>query len=251
MSEEILYSSTISNEQTAELPALSFRGEIVVVDREEQIAAACEDLASYRYIGFDTETRPSFRVGVIYRVSLLQLSTPTRCYLFRLNRIPFDRAIQRLLESESVVKLGADVAGDIRSLSELRHFKPKGFYDLQGVIWEWGIEEKSLRKMSALTLGYRISKAQRLSNWEAQQLTPQQQSYAATDAWACIEIYNRLQQMERLSPERRREIERQRAEAAKAAAERREAKKNKRGYYNKKDRKRDGESTNVPQTRKG
>ncbi len=217
--------STISNELTAQLPALNFEGEIIVVDREEQIVAACEDLASYRFIGFDTETRPSFKAGVSYKVSLLQLSTPLRCYLFRLNKIPLGREILRLLESESVIKLGADVAGDIRSLNELRHFKDRGFLDLQSMIWEWGIEEKSLRKMSALTLGYRISKAQRLSNWEAVNLTQQQQGYAATDAWACIEIYNKLQQMTKLSPSEIARLNKERKAAAAAAAEKRAARK--------------------------
>ena len=140
----------ISNEQTALLPAIEFRGEIRVVEQERDIAAACKYLAAQPVLGFDTETRPSFRQGVTFRVSLLQLSSPEVCYLFRLNRIPFDRAILRLLE------------------------------------------EKSLLKLSAIVLGQRVSKAQRLSNWEAATLTDKQRLYAATDAWVCTRIYERL-----------------------------------------------------------
>lgn len=217
--------STISNELTAQLPALIFKGRIVVVDTEDQIEEACRDLSSNSVIGFDTETRPSFKAGTSYKVSLLQLSTPNTCYLFRLNKIPFAKPIMKLLESCDVIKLGADVAGDIRSLNQLRFFKERGFYDLQSVIWEWGVNEKSLRKMSALTLGCRISKAQRLSNWEAAVLTPQQQQYAATDAWACIEIYNMLQSTPKLSDERIAEIRKEQAIQAAEAAARREAKK--------------------------
>ncbi len=183
----------ISNEETAKLPALNFQGQIVVVDSEDGISAACEDLSQYHIIGFDTETRPSFKAGVSYKVALLQLSTPTCCYLFRLNKIPLARPILKILESEEIKKLGADVIGDIRALRALRQFKDRGFIDLQSIVAQWGIGEKSLRKMSALLLGYRISKAQRLSNWEAQSFTPQQKIYAATDAWVCIEIYNKLQ----------------------------------------------------------
>ncbi len=183
----------ISNEETAKLPALNFKGHIVIVDKEEEIEAACQDLARHTIIGFDTETRPSFKAGVTYKVALLQLSTPDCCYLFRLNKIPLSRPIIKILESEDIKKLGADVAGDLRSLKVLRHFKERGFIDLQSIVAQWGIGEKSLRKMSALLLGFRISKAQRLSNWEAQSFTPQQKVYAATDAWVCIEIYNRLQ----------------------------------------------------------
>ena len=182
----------ISNEQTALLPAVEFRGEIRIVEHERDIAAACKTLAEQPVIGFDTETRPSFRPGVTFRVSLLQLSTPTVCYLFRLNKIPLAKPILQLLEDRRVLKIGADVAGDIRSLLALRRFRDGGFVDLQGIAPEWGIGEKSLRKLSAIVLGRRVSKAQRLSNWEAATLTDKQQLYAATDAWVCTRIYEQL-----------------------------------------------------------
>ena len=183
----------ISNEQTALLPAVEFRGEIRIVEHERDIAAACKTLAEQPVIGFDTETRPSFKAGVTYRVALLQLSTPRRCYLFRLNRMRFEKQLVKLLENKAILKIGADVAGDIRSLLALRRFRPGGFVDLQQLAPDWGIEEKSLRKLSAIVLGKRVSKAQRLSNWEAAQLTEKQMRYAATDAWICPEIYRTLQ----------------------------------------------------------
>lgn len=182
----------ISNEQTALLPAIEFGGAIRIVDNERDIVAACKQLATEPVIGFDTETRPSFRPGVTFRVSLLQLSTPTVCYLFRLNKIPLAKPILQLLENQEVLKIGADVAGDLRSLRQIRHFRDRGFIDLQSIAGEWGIEEKSLRKLSAIVLGQRVSKAQRLSNWEAATLTDKQQLYAATDAWVCIRIYDKL-----------------------------------------------------------
>ena len=182
----------ISNEQTALLPAVEFRGEIRIVEHERDIAAACKTLAEQPVIGFDTETRPSFRPGVTFRVSLLQLSTPTVCYLFRLNKIPLAKPILQLLEDRRVLNIGADVAGDLRSLRQIRHFRDGGFVDLQGIAPEWGIGEKSLRKLSAIVLGKRVSKAQRLSNWEAATLTDKQQLYAATDAWVCTRIYEQL-----------------------------------------------------------
>ena len=182
----------ISNEQTALLPAVEFRGEIRIVEHERDIAAACKTLAEQPVIGFDTETRPSFRRGVTFRVSLLQLSTPTVCYLFRLNKIPLAKPILQLFEDRRILKIGADVAGDLRSLRQIRHFRDGGFVDLQGIAPEWGIGEKSLRKLSAIVLGRRVSKAQRLSNWEAATLTDKQQLYAATDAWVCTRIYEQL-----------------------------------------------------------
>lgn len=192
MSTENTYINKISNEQTALLPAIEFHGDVRVVEHERDIDEACKYLMAQPVLGFDTETRPSFRPGVMFRVSLLQLSSPERCYLFRLNKIPFAKPIQQLLESKQVLKIGADVAGDLRSLRQIRHFRDGGFIDLQTIASEWGIEEKSLRKLSAIVLGQRVSKAQRLSNWEAVTLTDKQQVYASTDAWVCTRIYSKL-----------------------------------------------------------
>ncbi len=192
MSTENHFIDKISNEATAQLPAIEFHGEVYVVEHERDIAAACKYLSRQPVIGFDTETRPSFRPGVMFRVSLLQLASPERCYLFRLNKIPLAKAILQLFENRDILKVGADVAGDLRSLRQIRHFRDNGFIDLQRIAGQWGIEEKSLRKLAAIVLGMRVSKAQRLSNWEAATLTERQIVCASTDAWVCTRIYERL-----------------------------------------------------------
>ena len=189
MSTENNFIDKISNEATALLPAIEFKGEIRIIEHERDILEACKYLQQQPIIGFDTETRPSFRPGVSFRVSLLQLSAPDICFLFRLNKIPLAKPILQLLGDKNVLKIGADVAGDLRSLNQIRHFRDGGFVDLQAIAPEWGILDKSLRKMSAIVLGERVSKAQRLSNWEATTLTDRQRIYAATDAWVCIQIY--------------------------------------------------------------
>ena len=186
------FTDKISNEETAALPAIEFKGEIRIIEHERDIVPACKFLMKQAVVGFDTETRPSFRPGVTFRVSLLQLSTPTVCYLFRLNKIPLAKPILQVLETDSILKIGADVAGDLRSLRQIRHFRDGGFVDLQSIASEWGIEDKSLRKLSAIVLRQRVSKAQRLSNWEAATLTDKQKLYAATDAWVCTAIYDKL-----------------------------------------------------------
>ena len=182
----------ISNEEVAALEAVRFDGEIIVVDNDMALERACIDLASHPVLGFDTETRPSFKAGVTNKVALLQLSTYERCYLIRLCRVKISTKLRGILESKFIVKIGADVAGDIRSLRKLYPLSPHNFVDLQSEIGKYGIEDKSLRKMSGIVLGKRVSKAQRLSNWEAQTLTEQQQMYAATDAWVCLKIYDKL-----------------------------------------------------------
>ena len=126
----------------------------------------------------------------------MQLSTPDTCYLFRLSHVRLDNRILKILGSRQILKVGADVTGDIRSLHALRNFHADGFVDLQVEASRWGIEEKSLRKLASIVLNRRVSKAQRLSNWEAETLTEQQREYAATDAWVCVEILNELQRVE-------------------------------------------------------
>lgn len=171
------------------MPTGAFAGEIVVVEDEDALTRACAELRTQSIIGFDTETRPSFKAGVVHRVALLQLSTEKRCYLIRLCKVRLERQLVRILESPEIVKVGADVNNDLRTLQKLRRFRAEGFVDLQSIVGEWGIAEKSVRKMAAIILGTRVSKAQRLSNWEAAQLTDAQQLYAATDAWICLEMY--------------------------------------------------------------
>lgn len=186
------YAANISNDDVAALEAVHFDGRIEVVETPDALAKACEELAKHTLIGFDTETRPSFTAGVSNKVALLQLSTKDRCYLIRLNKVALSRDILAILSSKNISKVGADVRNDISALNKLRHFTPNNFIDLQSEVSKYGIEDKSLRKISGIVLGKKVSKAQRLSNWEAKNLTPQQQMYAATDAWVCVEIYNKL-----------------------------------------------------------
>ena len=224
MSIEQKFAPTITNEQTATLPAIRFEGEVQIIDTEQGLIEACEYLSQHPIIGFDTETRPSFKAGVTNRVALIQLSTSERCYLIRLCRMKFGRELQRLLENPNIIKVGADVAGDIRSLNQLRHLRTAGFLDLQTIAPQWGIEEKSLRKLSAIVLGKRVSKAQRLSNWEAAQFTEQQISYAATDAWVCLEILSALESTPKVNPAPVQEVEKM-DEPKKVAAKKRKPKK--------------------------
>jgi len=187
------FPSTISNEEVARLPKIRFEGRIVVVERQEEAERACAEILRHRVVGFDTETRPSFVRGKTYRVSLLQLSTGDCCYLFRLNRIGLRRPLVDILTSEAVKKVGLATQGDMRSLKALRRFNPRGFIDLQSIVSGYGISELGLRKLAAIVVGGRLSKAQRLSNWEAAELTESQKIYSATDAWVALEIYRRIE----------------------------------------------------------
>lgn len=187
-----IFQESISDLELNAMMPEGFKGDIVIVDNVVELHRSCEFLASQSVLGFDTETRPSFTKGVMNKVSLLQLSTEEHAFLFRLNHIAMEKPLLKLLSSKDIVKAGAAIHDDIKSLQKLRHFTPQGFIDLQGIVGNYGISDKSLRKLAAIVMGIRISKAQRLSNWEASTLTEAQQIYAATDAWVSRQIYAKL-----------------------------------------------------------
>ena len=186
------FAQSISNDEVAALEAVQFTGEICVVNTPQSLTEACKHLAKQSIIGFDTETRPSFTAGVTNKVALLQLYGGGKCFLIRLNRVQMTKQLTDILHNPKIAKIGAAVKKDIVGLNKLRHFTAGGFIDLQDIVGHYGIEDKSLRKISGIVLGKKVSKAQRLSNWEAKVLTAQQQIYAATDAWVCVEIYQKL-----------------------------------------------------------
>ncbi len=183
---------SISKIQLAALPAAQFQGTITVVDTLESVEHAVTRLRESDLIGFDTETRPSFKKGQIFHVSLLQLSSDTECFLFRLNKIGMPEPLKLLLEDKNVQKIGLSIHDDFRNLRKKYDFEPDGFIELQQYATQWHISDKSLSKLFGILFGKRISKSQRLSNWEAEQLAEAQINYAALDAQACVKIYRHL-----------------------------------------------------------
>lgn len=163
---------------------------------EGETRKAVDYLLEQDILGIDTETRPSFKKGHQNRVALLQVSTPNICFLFRLNRTQITQDIVRLLEDQTVLKVGLSLHDDIISLQRRRHFVPGYFFDIQEHVAEIGIEDRSLQKLYANLFGRKISKSQQLSNWEADVLSDAQKKYAATDAWACIKLFNELRRLQ-------------------------------------------------------
>lgn len=181
---------TISKEELSQLPTTRYEGEIVTVESDEAIAAAVSDLQAADIIGFDTETKPNFRKGQMHNVALIQLATREKCYLFRICKTGFHPLLLQLLENPGIHKVGLSIHDDFHSLNRLSTFSPAGFTDLQQFVKDYGISDNSLSRIHAILFGMRISKSQQLSNWEAPELSPAQQHYAALDAHACIRIYD-------------------------------------------------------------
>jgi len=183
---------SISNDEMSLMQLSAFEGTIHLIERIEQVNPALDYLKHQPILGFDTETKPSFSKGQNNPVSLLQLSTSDTAFLFRINQIGLPPGLVKILASPKILKIGAAIRDDIKILQKICHFKPAGFIELQQMVEDYGIENFSLKKLSAIVLGFRISKSQRLTNWDADVLTEPQQIYAATDAWVAYEIYSRL-----------------------------------------------------------
>lgn len=192
---KILYNKFDKN-KISSLPLVSFEGKVIVVVSKEEAEKAVNFLLSQPLLGVDTETRPSFKRGWQYKVSLLQVSTEDICFLFRLNYIGLSPAVIRLLEDQTTPKIGLSWHDDLNGLRKLGSFTPGNFIDLQDHVKEIGIEDLSLQKLYANMMGRKISKRQQLSNWERDILDEKQKLYAATDAWACLQLYKELQRLE-------------------------------------------------------
>ena len=176
----------------ADLPIAQFEGRIIVILTAGDAERAVNFLLSKPLLGLDTETRPSFQRGRQHQVALLQVAAEDICFLFRLNHFGMSPAIVRLLEDTTVAKVGLSWHDDLNALHRLGDFKTGDFIEIQSHIHDIGIEDLSLQKIYANLFGQKISKRQQLSNWEADILSDKQKLYAATDAWACLEIYKEI-----------------------------------------------------------
>jgi ribonuclease D len=182
--------------QISTLPRVLFNGRIVVVLTETEAEKAVSYLLSQPILGLDTETRPTFKKGQHHNVALLQVASHEVCFLFRLNQLGMSPSVKRLLEDHTVPKIGLSLRDDMASLMAIGTFERGNMIDLQDHVREVGVEDLSLQKLYANFFGQKISKREQLSNWDADILTEKQKLYAATDAWACIMLYEELMRLE-------------------------------------------------------
>lgn len=186
---------SIEKSEIQQMPQVIFPGDIHIIDSIYHVNEAVNVLKHCDLVGFDTETRPSFRKGVVHKTALIQISTPDECFLFRTCKIGVPESLAQYLASPQYTKVGLSLHDDFKILSKFNNCdEPQGFIDLQDVVGDYCITDISLQKIYAILFGGKIAKGQQLTNWEAPELTPAQQNYGAVDAWACLLIYNYLTQ---------------------------------------------------------
>ena len=183
---------TITAEEVNNLPLKAFDGKIVLIEDPAKLEKAVQEISKHPVVGFDTETRPSFKKGQHFKVALLQLAVDKKVFLVRLNHTGLPDELVKLFENENVIKTGVGLRDDLVALQKLKKFHAKGFEDLATLSKKSGLQVESVKKLTALLLGFRISKSAQTSNWESVTLSEKQLEYAATDAWVCLEIHKRL-----------------------------------------------------------
>ena len=201
-----MFKPKISKEEVNQLPVVVFEGKITLVDEVSKIQTAIEELRRCKVVGVDTETKPSFTRGVRHKVSLLQVSSEGHCFLFRLNKVHFPKELGEFLADAKVMKIGLALRDDLAGLNKHHAFVPTNFIDIQSVVKSYGILELGLQKIYAIIFNKKISKSQRLSNWENPELTELQQRYAATDAWASLMIYLQLKKEKKLTKKQQEKL---------------------------------------------
>ena len=184
---------SIEKQAVNQMPLVNFPGLIHIIDAVPQVQGAVNALRTADTIGFDTETRPCFKRGERHNVALLQLSTLSDAYLFRVNKIGIPQPLKDLLEDNGCIKIGLSTSDDFHQLTRVSDINPHGFIEIQQLVKQYHITDMGLQKIYAILFSQKISKGQQLTNWEAPQLSIAQQRYAAIDAWACLRIYNHLQ----------------------------------------------------------
>lgn len=187
-----VFGNRISKDYINTLPILRYSGRITVVDSESKLNSMCDFLVDHELIGFDTESRPAFRKGVSYPVALVQLSTQTDAYVIQLKKTGLSDRLLGIFENQSIAKIGIGLMDDIKKLKQLAVFENRNFIDLSDMAASKGIVQTGLRALSARYLNYRISKAAQKSNWALDQLSDKQLNYAATDAWASLQLYKHV-----------------------------------------------------------
>jgi len=186
----------ISREELIALPIRRYEGSVHVVAGHADLQRAMQDILQESVVGFDTETRPAFRPGESYLPSLVQFATASAVYLLQVQQQDLSSPVREVLSSEKIIKVGVSVTDDMRNLKKLFQFDERSVVDLGKVAERNGLKQTGIRNLAGIFLGTRIPKGTKTTNWAARRLTPQQIAYAATDAWACRELYLRFKELE-------------------------------------------------------
>lgn len=188
-----MFEKEITKDQVNNLPLQRYQGKVVVVSNVEQLTSALDELNKAAVIGFDTESKPTFYKGQYNPVAMIQMAIPGKVFLIRISLTGFTQSLRDIFSNKRIVKTGISIRDDLKDLQRLAPFTPENVVDLNDIASEIGVMNIGVRSLAGIFLGIRISKSQQTSNWERETLSDSQVAYAATDAWVCLEIYQKLE----------------------------------------------------------
>ncbi len=190
-----MFKSDISKVEINLLSQLEYKGNIYLIEDHKTLRSVYKEIENYNYVGFDTESKPCFVKGEKNNVAMMQIAIPDAVFLFRLNKLGLTQELIDILENENISKVGVAIKNDAKALQSMKNYKPRNFLELPDLSSKIGIRVNGLRSLAAVILNGRISKSAKITNWEADILTDKQVVYAATDAWACLEMYEKIKNL--------------------------------------------------------
>ena len=171
---------------------------ISLIATVSEAEAAFETLVAAGEVGFDTESKPTFRKGEKSEgPHVLQFSTQDHAYIFQSHVQECQPVIARLLESASVHKIGFGLRGDLGQIWERFGIRPNSIVDLDHSFKRLGFRNPiGVKSAVAILFGRRLQKAKRITttNWANRTLTEEQLIYAANDAYAALLVHGALKQ---------------------------------------------------------
>jgi ribonuclease D len=185
----------ISKEAVNAMPLAGYEGPVDLINSDSALATALAEIEQETVLGFDTESRPAFKRGQSFPVSLVQLAGEEKVWLFQLGKLSDTSGLWDLFTSDQLIKAGVAIGDDIKKLQDLSPFQPKGFVEIADLSHKVGIINTGLRSLAGLFLQFRISKRAQVSNWARKDLTEAQIQYAATDAWVSRLLYFKMKNL--------------------------------------------------------
>lgn len=167
--------------------------QIIMPETAEAFSQAKDELLGWPQVGFDTESKPTFKVGELSTgPHLIQFASPEKAYLFKVDSDGCREAVSAVLQSDRVLKVGFGLSTDRSRLRNRLGVEMQYFIDLGTTLRYQGKKgQVGLRGAVAAVLGMRVSKSRSVStsNWSNRSLTDAQRLYAANDAYAALRVF--------------------------------------------------------------
>jgi ribonuclease D len=190
--------TTPDKETIALLPAFARLDltQISLISQGAEAEQAMQQLSQHRAWGFDTESKPTFKVGEVSDgPHILQLSTAQHAWVFQLHDPDCRAVVAKLMTTPGVIKAGFGLGDDSKRILHKLKIEPQGVLELNTVFRDRGYrKDMGVKGAVAVLFNQRFIKSKKAatSNWAQPRLSEAQLIYAANDAYAAIRVFDKL-----------------------------------------------------------